>query len=162
MSFDELDSQNYENDEELKKAKSIAVGMMMSKTCSAFMIKKKLCEKNYGAYADYVCDYYEKLGYFSDEKFCEAYIKDAYNIKKYGPFRIIANLRKFGIKNEIIDQCFLNLDLDFHALMEQIILSKINKFDISLPKQKKKMADYLIRRGFDSSDVFSILRKYSR
>lgn len=149
------------SDEKLRRAKSFAIRLIASRPYSVFMLRKKLCDKNYGEYADYICSYYEELGYLSDEKFCEAYINDAYSLKKHGKARITRYLREHGISSEVIEDCFSKLDLDFSASVDEIVASKAEKLDLTVDSNRRKLCGYLIRRGFKASDVFSAVKKYS-
>lgn len=107
-------------------------------------------------------DYLEEAGYIDDRDYAVRYIKDAYNIKNYGEIRIKTDLIARGINNNIIEDAFLELDLDFYNLLQRIAVKKSQGIDFSDEKQKNKIAGFLIRRGFRTNDVFEIIRKIEK
>lgn len=149
------------SDKEFQRAKNFALRLLASRPYSVSMMKRKLSDKNYAEYSDYICSYYEELGYLSDEKFCEAYIKDAYSLKNHGKARIVSYLKRCGVDSEIIDKCFASINPDFSSKVCEIVASKAERLDLTVCSNRKKVCDYLIRRGFKASDVFSAVKKYS-
>jgi len=69
-------------------------------------------------------------------------------------------LKKKGIKSELIDETLKEVYSEFDKKELALKLIEKKKFDISSndPKIKKKIADLLLRRGFDWGIVGEVMK----
>ena len=94
--------------------------------------------------------------YLNEERFAKSFARGKFNIKKWGKKRIVAELKvrdisKYNIQsalNEIDDNQYLKT---FDALAKNR-LEQIK--DTNIQKKKKKLADYLLYRGWESHLVY--------
>jgi regulatory protein len=94
--------------------------------------------------------------FLNEERFARSFARGKFRIKKWGKQRIIRELRfrdisQYNIKSafkEINEEDYLNT---FNALAEKKFesITESNKY-----KKKKKLTDYLLYRGWESSLVF--------
>jgi regulatory protein len=97
-----------------------------------------------------------KENYLNEERFAKSFARGKFNIKKWGKKRIVAELKvrdisKYNIQsalNEIDDNQYLKT---FEALAKKR-LEQIKDKDIQ--KKKKKLADYLLYRGWEANLVY--------
>lgn len=94
--------------------------------------------------------------FLNEERFAKAFVSGKFRIKKWGKQRITIELKQKDISKSIItsalktinDVTYLNT---FHALAEK----KANSIKDTNPfKKKKKLADYLLYRGWESHLVY--------
>ncbi len=94
--------------------------------------------------------------FLNESRFATTFVKGKFNIKKWGKYRITLELKKRDISKNIINQAIKEISdneyIDtFNALAEKRASSikESNKF-----KKKKKLADYLLYRGWESYLVY--------
>ncbi|KAA2219529.1 regulatory protein RecX [Maribacter flavus] len=105
---------------------------------------------------DTIVSHLIKENYLNEERFAKSFARGKFNIKKWGKKRIVAELKvrdisKYNIQsalNEIDDNQYLKT---FEALAKKR-LELIKDKDIQ--KKKKKLADYLLYRGWEPNLVY--------
>ncbi len=94
--------------------------------------------------------------FLNEERFAKAFVRGKFRIKKWGKYRITLELKRKGITKNLITSALKEIsDADylqtFHALAEK----KAATITESHPqKRKKKLADYLLYRGWESHLVY--------
>lgn len=99
--------------------------------------------------------------YLNEERFAQSYARGKFNIKKWGRNRIINELKfrgisKYNIKTalqEIDDETYITT-LDALAKKRLAAIKETNK-----QKRRKKLADYLLYRGWESHLVYVKLKE---
>ncbi len=99
--------------------------------------------------------------YLNEERFAQSFARGKFNIKKWGRNRIINELKfrgisKYNVKTalkEIEDDIYLET-LDKLAKKRLASIKETNK-----QKKRKKLADYLLYRGWESNLVYSKLKE---
>jgi len=94
--------------------------------------------------------------HLNEERFAKAYVRGKFSIKKWGRVRLTLELKQRQISKYVIKIALAEIDPDdylqtFHALAEKKAptLTETNLF-----KRKKKLADYLLYRGWESQLVY--------
>ncbi|SDB63670.1 regulatory protein [Flavobacteriaceae bacterium MAR_2010_188] len=94
--------------------------------------------------------------FLNEERFAETYVRGKFNIKKWGRVRLTAELRRRDISKFIITKALSQISESsylstFHELAEK----KAESIGEASPiKKKRKLADYLLYRGWESHLVF--------
>ena len=94
--------------------------------------------------------------YLNEERFAKAYVRGKFSIKKWGKVRLTLELKQRQISQYVIKTALAEIDPEeylqtFHKLAKK----KALKMPESNPfKKKKKLADYLIYRGWESHMVY--------
>ncbi len=99
--------------------------------------------------------------YLNEERFAKSFARGKFNIKKWGKNRIVSELKQrqisvFNIKNalkEIDEEDYLNTLNE----LAQKRLAQINESNTQ--KKRKKLADYLLYRGWESNLVYEKLKE---
>lgn len=99
--------------------------------------------------------------YLNEERFAQSFARGKFNIKKWGRNRIVSELKfrgisKYNIKTalkEIEDDAYLNT-LDALSLKRLSAIPETN-----LQKRRKKLADYLLYRGWESHLVYGKVKE---
>lgn len=112
-----------------------------------------------------VIDELIKNGLINDYRFATSYASDAVSLKKNGEYKIADDLRKLGIKEDIVSEVISKLD---YSLIEENLIniinkrSKLNKTN-SLYQLKGKLNNELIRLGYSqeliSNKLNSLLKE---
>ncbi len=121
-------------------------------------VNQKLCEMGMIPEAiDQIIAHLIKEDYLNEERFAQSFARGKFNIKKWGKNRISNELEqrhisKYNIKTalkEINDETYLDT---LAALAEKRLeaIKEANK-----QKRRKKLADYLLYRGWDSHLVYA-------
>lgn len=94
--------------------------------------------------------------FLSEERFAKAFVRGKFRIKKWGKYRITLELKKKDISKTIINIALKEIDdveylETFHTLAEKKAetITEANSY-----KKKKKLADYLLYRGWESPLVY--------
>lgn len=94
--------------------------------------------------------------FLNEERFAMAYIRGKHKIKKWGRQRLKSELRRRDISKYIIDKALKSIDeTEYLEMFNELSHSKLKTL-ASYPviKQKRKLADYLIYRGWESHLVY--------
>ena len=94
--------------------------------------------------------------HLNEERFAKAYVRGKFSIKKWGKVRLTLELKKRQISQYVIKTALAEIDPEeylqtFHKLAEK---KALNMFESNPFKRKKKLADYLIYRGWESHMVY--------
>lgn len=113
--------------------------------------------RKYGA-SDEVCEAVlkklDELGFIDDQRWLEAFVRGKQN-KRWGPKRIIAALKLKGFNEGQILPLLEEMD-QVQSIFE-LLDTRYKKYDLSQWKERNKVAQALLRRGFDSQQVFEAL-----
>lgn len=94
--------------------------------------------------------------YLNEERFAKSFARGKFNIKKWGKNRITNELKlreisKYNIKTALEEIADEDYDRTFNALADKR-LAEIKERDVQ--KRRKKLADYLLYRGWESGMVY--------
>jgi len=141
------------------RAKAQAAHIIGSRALSKRELTKRLVQKgNETADAQTAADWLEEIGAVNDENYAAALVRH-YGGKGYGPARVREELRRRGVDRELWDEAMLEMP-DAQETLDQLIQKKC-RGDLSDPKEKKRVSDMLLRRGFAWSDVRSAMSRYA-
>lgn len=95
-----------------------------------------------------------------DTTFAEAFAADYTKLKPKGNIFIKRELAKRGISVEVIED--LIQKRDERRLVKEFIEKKLTRFNIKDLKDKRKMTQHLLRRGFTPGVVYEVLNSYEK
>ena len=126
-------------------------------------IIEKLREKNYGENEiEDEINFLKNYGYINDLRFAEHFTHDAINLKKWGKIRIRMELVKKGIDRDVadnvIENAFSEIDEDRVLLQMQ---SRFKNSDFSNMKERTRIFNFFIRRGFSAEEIKGAMNKMS-
>jgi regulatory protein len=105
-----------------------------------------------------ILDELEKKGYLNEESFAEKFTADKFNLNQWGPSKIKAHLYKKGVSKQVIEKSIGNYfdDLELKETYKNLVLKRKRRFlkEENLLKRKKKIFDYLNRKGFKPDSIF--------
>ena len=137
-----------------EQGKTLAFWYIARKMRTRGELIQKLRYKGYPLdIANQVADYMRELAYIDDADYAARYIKDAHGIKKCGRSRIVRELREKRVSQDVIDEAFGMLELDFGDSLRDLVAQRAKHYDLFNPKEKKRFVDYLARRWFGLGDI---------
>lgn len=112
---------------------------------------------------DHIIVHLIEQNFLNEERFACSFARGKHNIKKWGKFRIenelkLRNISKYNIikaLKEIPQETYIE---NFHLLAEKQWISVVEN---NLQKKKKKVSDYLLRKGWESYLVYEKLDELS-
>ena len=94
--------------------------------------------------------------YLNEERFTLAFVRGKFKIKKWGRHRLTSELKQRNISKYLIDKALKQIsEVAYKATFETLVHKKVASLTgVSAFKNKKKLADYLLYRGWESSMVY--------
>jgi regulatory protein len=110
---------------------------------------------------DHIVAHLIQENYLNEERFAKSFARGKFNIKKWGKKRIVRELQQrqistFNIKSALAE---INED-DYLATLDELAKKRLDQIkESNLQKRKKKLADYLFYRGWESHLVYDKLHE---
>lgn len=140
-------------------AKAAAANMIGSRALSKKELTRRLVKKgNDEADAQAAADWLEDIGAVDDAGYAAALVRH-YGGKGYGPARVREELRRRGVDRELWDEALEEMP-ETAEILDALIRKKC-RGELSDPKEKKRVSDGLLRRGFAWSDVKAAMGRYT-
>ncbi|SHE43663.1 regulatory protein [Marinitoga hydrogenitolerans DSM 16785] len=139
-------------------AQKSAINLLKFRARSEFEMKSRLLEKGFDeGVIDRIIDKLKEFKMLDDELFAYFYAYDKLTLNKKGPYIIKMELsRKFHIEENIIYAAIDKVlkEINLKEIIRDIILSQLK-----LKKDKRKIKEYLYKRGFDMYLVEEVLNE---
>jgi regulatory protein len=99
--------------------------------------------------------------YLNEERFAQSFARGKFNIKKWGKNRIVNELKFRGISRFNIKMALKEIDDDTYlATLEKLAKKRLDQIkETDSQKRRKKLADYLLYRGWESHLVYGKLKE---
>ena len=123
-------------------------------------VEKKLSEYNLISEAkDNILLHLLQENFLNEERFSKSFARGKFRIKKWGKQRITRELKKRDISSYNIKTALKEIDEEEYIATLYGLVEKKNKLvtDTNVFKRRKKVADYLLYRGFESNLVYEAI-----
>ena len=99
--------------------------------------------------------------FLNEERFAKAFVRGKFRIKKWGKQRLQLELKRKDINNTIIAIVLKEIDNeDYYTTFDALAEKKLDTIkESNLQKRRKKLADYLLYRGWESHMVYDKIRE---
>lgn len=146
-------------EEEIKRAKRKALQILTRMDRSEYELKNSLEKSQFSEEAVFLAiDYVKSYGYLDDFRYARHYIR-MHGVDR-GRVRLRFELSNKGIQDELIERAFSEEeDFDERAGIVNLLRKKWGKEEKPQTKELNKLVAYLQRRGYQSSDIWSVLRE---
>jgi len=100
--------------------------------------------------------------YLNEERFAKAFVRGKFKIKKWGKVRLVRELKFREISKYSIDKALSEIDLDdYYKTLDELTEKRISQVkEKNVYKKKKKVADYLLYRGWESNLVYEKINAF--
>lgn len=122
-------------------------------------LSRKLAENEYPKEAiEAAIAYVESYGYLDDRRYARHYVEWKKNGK--GKARLKLELIQKGVPREIVEEVLEEIDFgETQEAIRQLVRKKIKSGTDMDEKEKKRIYGFLMRKGFSSSDILTVLRE---
>ena len=100
--------------------------------------------------------------FLNEERFARSFVRGKFRIKKWGRIKIKQELKLKDISNPIIKIALTEIDEDDYISTLHEVAEKKSKLlkESDRLKKRKKLADHLLRRGYEANLVHEITDDY--
>ena len=100
-------------------------------------------------------------GFLNEERFARSFVRGKFRIKKWGRIKITQELKKRGISSPIIKLGLSEInEKDYLKSLYEIAEKKLEIIDEpNVFKKRGKLADHLLRKGYETSLVFDCVKE---
>jgi regulatory protein len=143
--------------EETLKAKDAALNYLSVRARSRKEIVDKLTQKGYDKdIVAQVTDDLEEVGLVNDSEFSRAWVKERLHIRPRGRRMLGQELWQKGIAKEVAEKAIQEAfeKVDEGQLAIELLKKRLSRYQgLDKNKAKRRMTDFLLRRGFDWETV---------
>ncbi|WP_299337689.1 regulatory protein RecX [uncultured Psychroserpens sp.] len=102
-----------------------------------------------------------KHDFLNEERFAKAFVRGKFRIKKWGKQRLKLELKRKDINRTLIDIALKEItDEEYFNTFQELAAKKLDSIrETNLQKKRKKLADYLLYRGWESHLVYDKIRE---
>lgn len=99
--------------------------------------------------------------YLNEERFAQSYARGKFNIKKWGRIRITRELKFRGISKYNIKTALKEIEDDQYLItLDELSHKRLRSInETNIQKRRKKLADYLLYRGWESHLVYGKIKE---
>jgi len=110
---------------------------------------------------DHIVAHLIQENYLNEERFAKSFARGKFNIKKWGKKRIVRELQQRQISTFNIKSALAEInEEDYLATLDELAKKRLDQIkESNLQKRKKKLADYLFYRGWESHLVYDKLHE---
>ncbi|UJH66126.1 regulatory protein RecX [Allomuricauda sp. SCSIO 65647] len=110
---------------------------------------------------DHIMAHLIKENYLNEERFAKSFARGKFTIKKWGKKRIVSELQERRISRFNIKSALKEIDeADYLNTLDELSKKRLSQIDETHPqKRKRKLADYLLYRGWESDLVYAKIKE---
>lgn len=108
-------------------------------------------------------DYLEEENFLDEARFARQFAGGKFRVKKWGRYKIKANLRRKGISSDLIARAFLSeiSEEDYQQTILKWIESKEKDYgDLSDYKNRAKLKNFLFLKGFEHDCILEAIKDF--
>ncbi|RMF53792.1 MAG: recombinase RecX [Bacteroidetes bacterium] len=149
------------------RARTAALAYLAHRPRTEAEVRRKLAEKGFdAAVVEDVVARLHDLGYLDDAAYARSYVQARFSSRGYGPQRLRAELRRRGV-DPAHAQAALDDLLDDDAVLEEARRHARRRWEqlageADHRRKRKKLSDYLVRRGFSYDTVRRVVEELER
>ncbi|MDC1503802.1 recombination regulator RecX [Winogradskyella sp.] len=100
--------------------------------------------------------------FLNEERFAKSFVRGKFRIKKWGKVRLVRELKFRDVSKYSIDMALQEIDLDdYFDTLDALVQKRIAQVtEKNIYKKKKKVADYLLYRGWESHLIYEKINEH--
>jgi regulatory protein len=108
-----------------------------------------------------IMNYLVENDLLNEKRYAYSYTIGKLRNNQWGRQKIYAGLRQKKLSNPIINEAFSSVDEDeYFSVLQQVMNRKLEHIgDISIDKNKKKLLNYALQKGFESSLIWTVINE---
>lgn len=160
----EAEEREIQGRDEVFVAKAVALNYLSYRARTEMEVRRKLAQKGFGeGVIEAVIERLYALHYLDDAAYARSFVSGRFRSRGYGPARIRGDLMRRGIDRPLIEDALgevLEPEETFEAAKEQAEKRWARLASEADPaKRRKKLSDFLIRRGYSYDVVRRVLEE---
>ena len=156
----------YDKKMRIQEVRDASYRLLSYRMRSVNELKKRLQDKSFlPDEIDPVIKYLLKLNYLNDLEFARVFSREKVKIKKIGPILLKSELFKYTLDAELIEKVIDEIynQYDVHDLIvSHLIKKKITKNKPLDNKDKKRLNNFLIRKGFNWDQINDVYLEWGQ
>ena len=106
---------------------------------------------------DHIIAHLLEHNFLNEERFAKTFVRGKFRIKKWGKYRLTSELKKRDISKNNINAAFKEIrEYEYIEIFNALAEKKAGTIpETNTLKRKKKLADYLLYRGWESHLVYA-------
>ncbi|MBE6008492.1 MAG: regulatory protein RecX [Lachnospiraceae bacterium] len=149
------------NEVMLIKAKNRAAAFLGASKKTEKAVYDKLSESGYPEdICEKVIEELKSYGYINDLDYALSYIEDRLKVNPRGVYGLKMELRQKGVKDSVIEKAIDMTEIDESIYIKQLMIKKRYDLQDMDEKEKKKLYDFLLRRGFSYGIIKDTIKNF--
>ncbi len=149
--------QNILKQESYWKAREYLIGLLSRRDHASFELQQKASKKDFAPeIIQHIIEELEQKGYINNRAFALKYVHDKFEFNKWGSNKIRAELLRKKIPKADIEHAinkYFNTEKIGDTLRALTLKKKAHLLRTSPEKRRKKLFDFLMRKGYDSNII---------
>ena len=146
-----------------KKARNYVLRLLKFRPRTIFEVSDKLCSKGYNKeiIENLIKDFQERK-YLDDKAFARLWVSSRMSLKPSGRYLLRKELQKKGVRADIIEEVLAEeaSESDEYTIARTVALNRKKVLGaIDKTKSKKRIYDYLLRKGFDFEMTHKVIKE---
>ncbi len=110
---------------------------------------------------DHIIGHLINENYLNEERFAKSFARGKFRIKKWGKIRIVNELKARNISKFNIQSALKEIpDIDYENTLQALSQKRLQEIrETNLQKRRKKLADYLLYRGWETHLVYAKIKE---
>lgn len=132
--------------------------------CHKEVVDKLIAMKMIPEARDLIVVHLIKNDYLNEERYAMAFVRGKFRIKKWGTYRLTRELKRKDINRVLIQSSLKQIsNEEYLSTLHELAEKKLSSIrESNLQKRKKKLADYLLYRGWESHLVYDKVNELIR
>ena len=146
-------------EDHVKQAKLKALSLLTDMDRTEAQLRQKLKQKSYvDDVVEQVMEYVKSFGYVNDTNYAKRFIESRKKTKS--KHEITAMLSQKGICRDVISETIAECynSEDAHETIRYLVEKKCGSIERCSDKDKKKVLDYLLRKGFTYEEIRQVIQ----
>ncbi len=140
------------------RARRYAVDYVARRARTVFEVRDALRQRGFAPdVAEQAVDRLISIGYLDDAAYAIRYVESRVRAKGYGPMRIRGELKRRGMDAALIDRAVAPLEASDSPAEQALRQARLRlpklRGEPDIRKRRKKLSDFLLRRGFDFDTI---------
>lgn len=140
-----------------KRCRERSFYILKTRDYSEFEIRTKLCKSCFPEeIINHTLDFLKNYAYIDDTRFCQNYIQNYINSESVNKIKNKLFLK--GLPRHLIEECIENYSVDPVNVIMNKYGRKIEQYHLGDDKEKRRIYNMLLRKGFTYEDINSAIK----
>ena len=145
-------------------ARVVALRMLAARALSAVEVQRRLLRKGHSkAAVEQTVQGLVEVGLINDGEFARHYARTRARRQRFGPRRLVADLRRMGVKEQValtaVSEALTEDGMDAGDMLRDAAARKVRSLKgVEVETARRRLRAYLLRRGFSGREVITVVK----